>query len=60
MVSISLLSMVVLVSMNSILILLWKCCNYLYLIECFLEEGILLCKVDEELVISLGKMMFFD
>lgn len=53
-------STVVSVSMNSILTLLRKCCNHPYLIECPLEEGTLLRKVDEELVTSSGKMMLLD
>lgn len=53
-------STVVSVNMNSILTLLRKCCNHPYLIECPLEEGTLLRKVDEQLVTSSGKMMMLD
>lgn len=46
--------------MTNILMLLRKCCNHPYLLECPVEEGTLLRKVDEELVTSSGKMLLLD
>ncbi|CAH3196837.1 unnamed protein product, partial [Porites evermanni] len=51
---------VVNVRMTNILMLLRKCCNHPYLLECPLEEGTLLRRVDEEIVTSSGKMLLLD
>ena len=53
-------SAVVNVRMTNILMLLRKCCNHPYLLECPLEEGTLLRRVDEEIVTSSGKMLLLD
>lgn len=48
------------IRMTNILMLLRKCCNHPYLLECPLEEGTLLRKVDEDLVNCSGKMLLLD
>ena len=53
-------SSVVNVRMTNILMLLRKCCNHPYLLECPLEEGTLLRRVNEEIVTSSGKMLLLD
>lgn len=51
---------VVNIRMTNILMLLRKCCNHPYLLECPLEQGTLLRKVDEKIVTSSGKMLLLD
>ena len=48
------------IRMTNILMLLRKCCNHPYLLECPLEDGTLLRKVDEKLVTCSGKMLLLD
>lgn len=48
------------IRMTNILMLLRKCCNHPYLLECPLEEGTLLRKVDEDMVNCSGKMLLLD
>lgn len=48
------------IRMTNILMLLRKCCNHPYLLECPLEEGTLLRKVNEDMVTCSGKMLLLD
>ena len=53
-------STVVSVHMTNIMMMLRKCCNHPYLIECPIDPETTLRKVDEELVTSCGKMLLLD